>query len=292
MKKADISKIDWLLKNNIAWSEFYKNFSNTYNLLGKQKKDFYRFTGCDRSTFPFKENKMSSFPLVPIFSGNIVSLKYANKVTYDDVQESIKNLYEWIYNNIIKTDKGISIVKSSKNSIYCKYSSYQPFSNFIVDDIFHQSYDIFKHETISNILSKCQNKCEYYNHKFCNEYLYLDDLFTSKDILLNEQCYLGKKYHVILNNKNELRYKFNNVNSFGFGCSSLILKSYLNSFKNFPKHINKNFLIYNMHLGKSFKGFPKEILNDSYFVNCLFDKTTNLDEVNTHIYGNLIHLNL
>ena len=140
MKKADISKIDWLLKNNIAWSEFYKNFSNTYNLLGKQKKDFYRFTGCDRSTFPFKENKMSSFPLVPIFSGNIVSLKYANKVTYDDVQESIKNLYEWIYNNIIKTDKGISIVKSSKNSIYCKYSSYQPFSNFIVDDIFHQSY--------------------------------------------------------------------------------------------------------------------------------------------------------
>ena len=291
MNESDKKKIDWLFKNNKIWSNINNSFINTYGILNKQKKYFYKVERIHFSTLGFKNEPYSSYrnenTYVPFFSGNTILLETSNKITCEDLKISLNNLYTWLNKYVINIIDGkINIcINNNSNLLQPEYSSKFQFINFDEANIIANICP-----SLDNLTSSLNN----YYSKYCKypidkTYLYLKDIFCSNNIVLTEYVSLTNSLdNNVINKVNELKYKFNSSNSFAFGFSSLLQKSYLSSFKNFPENVYGSFLIYNTLLTKSFKSFPSLIEKDTYFINCAFNKYADLQNVKTHIIGNLI----
>lgn len=293
--KSDEIKIKWLLKNNRVWSDITNSFMHIYKIFDKQRKEFYKFNSTEISTFGF--NPKTSYSdnentYMPIFSGNIALIESSSDITYEDIDNSMINLLNWLNHNIINLSHGkidICTNKYNQNILNSDYSSNYQFINFDENNIINKNYYNRHDVSLDDIMNSLKHYKIYNKYPFKETYLYLKNIFSSNDIFLTEYVsIINSLDNNIVNKSNELKYPFKSSNSFGFGFSSLLQNSYLSSFKNFPKSVNGKFIIYNTILTKSFNEFPQFINDDCYFINCAFNKNVNLEKIKSHIKGNLI----
>ena len=120
-------------------------------------------------------------------------------------------------------------------------------------------------------------------------------LFKSNDIILEEYNLNDFSNGVnkllcftVLDKKFQLKYKFNEVNGFMFSFAKMVSSSILASFRNFPRIVNGRFTLANVLRIKSYDEFPNEIHDSCQFASCYFNNDISLEQVDVHMYKDLI----